>query len=138
MLRKTLKFFTSPVEKYVKTVTVSESWTNQSDITFLWLWVSRLCDHQTDSSVWWSRKCETQSHRKVTSYWFVQLSDIPRSANEHYTARIDYNQDLFIYLKTIIIYRDLRLHGETEPFEYSLLCHNSNADAAILKNNYVT
>ena len=26
-------------------------------------------------------KPETQSHRKVMSYWFVQLSDIPHSAN---------------------------------------------------------
>ena len=59
-------------------ICISESWTNKYDITFLWLWVSFLCDHQT---VWWSHKRETQSHRNVMSYWLVQSSDITRSAN---------------------------------------------------------
>ena len=59
-------------------ICISESWTNKYDITFLWLWVSFLYDHQT---VWWSHKRETHSHRNVMSYWLVQSSDITRSAN---------------------------------------------------------
>ena len=47
-----------------------------------------------------SRKRETQSHRKVKSYWLVQPSDIPTLCEriEHHTAKIDYDKDLYIYI----------------------------------------
>ena len=51
-------------------------------------------------SVWWSRKRETQSHRKnhvlLISSTFRYTTLCKRI--EHYTARIGYNQDLNKYL----------------------------------------
>ena len=40
---------------------------------FIYIYIYRhLRNHQTDSSVWWSHRRETQSHKKVMSYWLVQ------------------------------------------------------------------
>ena len=57
-------------------------------------------------SVWWSRKRQTQSHRKT---YVLFTSPIFRYTTlcdciEHYTARIDYNQDILQRLVKKVCY----------------------------------